>query len=249
MVREIGYHVGGTYTASSSPCGLRVVSGGADKKVSVWDFETGRQTHDLLGMTDWVTCAVFSFDGKRVAARDLNGVVCVWDLATCEELWRYEFGSMEGRILKFTKDSQRLYSHAERTNTIVWDAATGEIVQNAPRYFGSYKVVWAPDRSAWMKRFSQSRLGFLYLTVGKDIVLKGHARDRSLRDAAFSPDSKLVATASEDKTARIWDVQTGKQMYCLEGHTGKVTGVDFSPCGRFVVTSSEDRTVRTWDLF
>jgi len=65
--------------------------------------------------------------------------------------------------------------------------------------------------------------------------------------AAFSPDGKRVVTASWDKTARIWDAETGRQVALLEGHAGEVSSATFSPDGKRVVTASWDKTTRIWD--
>ena len=64
---------------------------------------------------------------------------------------------------------------------------------------------------------------------------------------AFSPDGRLLATASEDKTARLWDPATGKHLRALTGHTGPVLSVAFSPDGRLLATTSWDHTARLWD--
>ena len=64
---------------------------------------------------------------------------------------------------------------------------------------------------------------------------------------AFSPDGRLLATASHDKTARLWDPATGHCQRTLTGHTGPVTGVAFSPDGLLLATASNDKTARVWD--
>ena len=76
-------------------------------------------------------------------------------------------------------------------------------------------------------------------------VLRGH--DGSVRSAAFSPDGARVVTASDDKTARVWDAATGKTITVLSGHSGRVWSAAFSPDGARVVTASEDKTARVWD--
>jgi WD40 repeat protein len=69
-----------------------------------------------------------------------------------------------------------------------------------------------------------------------------------VRSAAFSPDGARIATASEDKTARIWDAATGKEITVLRGHESYVLSAAFSPDGARIVTASGDKTARIWDV-
>ena len=70
---------------------------------------------------------------------------------------------------------------------------------------------------------------------------------RAVFGVAFSPDGRLLATAGEDKTARLWNPATGKHLRTLAGHTGAVVGVAFSPDGRLLATGSPDGTARLWN--
>jgi WD40 repeat protein len=63
---------------------------------------------------------------------------------------------------------------------------------------------------------------------------------------AFSPDGRLLATASDDSTARLWDPATGEHLRTLTGHHSAVWGVAFSLDGRLLATASEDKTARVW---
>jgi len=76
-------------------------------------------------------------------------------------------------------------------------------------------------------------------------VLSGHG-DR-VYSAAYSPDGRRIVTASDDKTARIWDATTGAQLTVLSGHNGVVQSAAYSPDGRRIVTASRDKTARIWD--
>ena len=64
---------------------------------------------------------------------------------------------------------------------------------------------------------------------------------------AFSPDGQRLASASHDKTVKIWDTATGKELFALKGHADGVRSVAFSPDGQRLASASDDKTVKIWD--
>ncbi|AFZ59478.1 eIF2A-related protein [Anabaena cylindrica] len=68
-----------------------------------------------------------------------------------------------------------------------------------------------------------------------------------VNSVSFSPDGKTIATASWDKTARLWNLQ-GQLIQEFKEHQGQVTSVSFSPDGKTIATASDDKTARLWNL-
>ena len=86
----------------------------------------------------------------------------------------------------------------------------------------------------------------------RNLISKGKAvlqHTSAVNCCAFSPDDGArVVTASSDRTARIWDAETGAQLLMLKGHTAPVLSCAFSPDdGARVVTASDDGEARIWD--
>src|SRR5262245_61662047 len=81
-----------------------------------------------------------------------------------------------------------------------------------------------------------------------EIIPRNRIRhDGTVCSASFSPDGKTLASASFDKTVKLWEVATGKELATLQGHTAVVWSVSFSPGGKTLTSASGDKTVKLWE--
>ncbi|OQN95054.1 hypothetical protein B0A48_18850 [Cryoendolithus antarcticus] len=115
------------------------------------------------------------------------------------------------------------------------------VVNLAPLQIYNSALVFAPTqslvRNIFLRQIPQllARLPNVQMYWSAEILkLEGH-------------DEWAVASASDDKTVRLWDAATGEQTQKLEGHDARVTAVAFSPDGHAVASASWDKTVRLWD--
>src|SRR5438067_67908 len=107
-----------------------------------------------------------------------------------------------------------------------------------------------------LNRMRPVSLLFLYLSLAtasfgqqpKLLLPVGHSA--LLTRAMFSPDGKIVATASgdEENMVKVWETRSGKLLYSLEGHTEKITSLSFSPDGKFILTTGHDHYARIWNV-
>jgi len=72
-------------------------------------------------------------------------------------------------------------------------------------------------------------------------------QDAILWDVDYSPDGTRIVTAGYDKTARVWDAETGREVFILRGHSQALDCAHFSPDGKHVLTAAMDDETRLWD--
>ncbi|MCY3018777.1 MAG: serine/threonine protein kinase [Planctomycetota bacterium] len=69
-----------------------------------------------------------------------------------------------------------------------------------------------------------------------------------VNSVAFSPDGKLALSGSRDKTLKLWEVKTGRELRTFSGHTSWVKSIAFSPDGKLALSGSGDKTLKLWDV-
>ena len=100
------------------------------------------------------------------------------------------------------------------------------------------------DASTTIKLKATNKLRQVLCGMQERNRLEGH--DDAVTSISFSPDSNMIATASEDSTAKLWSYN-GKELQTLQGHDAPVNKVSFNPDGKVIATASSDGTVKLWN--
>ena len=255
------HHEGQVRDAVFSPDGTRVLTASGDRTAGVWEATTGRLIYLLRGHEDVVVNAIFSPDGTRIFTASRDGTARLWDAGTGTELLTLQEEKDSIRGIAFSPDGTRLLTVSGSTASL-WDTSSGKrLIILKGHEKAILAAAFSPDgrRVATASADGTVRLwnttglapferanGDPASELGDELaVLRGH--NGTVFAAAFSPDGKHLITASEDRTARLWEVRQGRQLAVLQGHEGWVLSAAFSRDGSRILTASADRTVRLWN--
>jgi WD40 repeat protein/serine/threonine protein kinase/Flp pilus assembly protein TadD len=246
--KQLLVHEGAVNDARFSPDGSTLLTAGEDGKVHLWNSETGQElVEPPLSAPSPVVFAVFSRDGRRIAASCRDGSALIWDIAPPRSaaLVLRVRGGEKMNWIDFSPDGQQLVTASGKAAR-VWDVGTGKPFPGELRHNGTVSVaLFSPD-GKWIATGGDDSIVHLWNSADRKpspIVL---SHDRAVLCLAFSPDSKYLASGSADYTAQVWNVADGTPVGRRVRHRDRVIGLDFGPVGERLLTNSEDGTAQIW---
>ncbi|HEX9675791.1 MAG TPA: WD40 repeat domain-containing protein, partial [Anaerolineales bacterium] len=233
---------------------LWVVLGGAEPAADVISTTTAGALApvDGLQLEETATDAVFWPSGSSVAVSTASGRIWYWELAS------------DGISEVSLRDGDWIYRLADTPSGLASVGKDGYLrlrgsPQDFPRSVGTppselSALAFIPDGEWLAASGEDGKLRFWDMALGP-LMLEMQAHSAWVWGMAASPNGDLLATASADRTVKLWTVgrdASGAPQLSLQttltGHTETVWGVAFAPDGRTLASAAWDRTVRLWDV-
>ena len=245
-----------------SPDGSMFVTEGPDESgiIDIRDPETGASIRSFPGHDPDVNSVAFSHDGSMLATTGDDGALRVWDPQAGTELQSFDHGDGVVVAPAFSPDDRLVAAAWEGDGdggddgdggsfVEIRDVASGRAVQRLGPFLSvrSAGISFSPDGrrlvvpTAGATVVADVRTGdeVLALTVGDDDIAT---------DADWSPDGRWIATSHGDGTVRVFEAQTGTQLYRLFAHRTRIWSMDWSPDSTLLATAGADGTAKVWEI-
>lgn len=243
-----------------SPSGKWVVSGSLDGTVRIWDVKSGVVKSVIRAHTGEVYSVSISVDERFIASASFDQRVLISNLIDGKTAQIFSDFNGWCQNVVFSPDGKQIAVSTTDGRITVWNIENGKKTQSITAPSWQMALAWSPDG-----KYLASSLGSVTIwdvTTGQIVkTLRGHTYNIS--SLSYSPNGKFLASASLDKTVKIWNTESGEVLQTLEPGDfmrmvrGKlvndeikvpVMAVVFSPDGKRVATAGADRLVTIWDV-
>jgi len=241
-------HYDEVHAAAFSSDSEKVVSGGYDKTIKIWEVHSGRAIRTIRAASSVLSVA-FSPCGRYILCASNDKLIKLWDADTGEEIREFQGHSYTVSCAVFTPDGRQIISGSDDNTVKIWDAASGREIKTLEHQNSVKSVAVSSDGKLLVTNSIGRRSGNIKLwdiSTGNEIRSFSYSHDYI--SVAISPDSKYISVGSHSRDVSIWEPDTGREIKIPEV-SDEVSAVAFSHDSKFLLIASIDGYLTLWDLY
>ena len=230
-----------------SPDGGRVIAGGADAKLYIWDTHSQKLVHVVTGHQATIQSCCHTVDGKRLITASDDKTIRIWDAESLVEIRTIGIHKAPVLGLAVSRDGKWFASASNDKTVKIWSAADYALRLDLVGHTHTVRcVAFSPDGKSVVTGDTNKTIRIWDMNNGKLLkTLKGH--NDGITRVCYSPEGGRILSASFDNSLKLWDSLTGAEILTLAQHTASVRSAKYSHDGKNIASVGDDGKLVLWD--
>ena len=238
-----------------------ILVSGSRGEIKLWDLTKGELVATLSeypwilpGLVDEVNSLAFSPDGQTLVSGGSDSTIKIWHVGALDLIDILHKHNGMVRCVAFTPNGRILVTGGDDRKIMFWDLMLRQVgISLSLDDTAAHSLTFSPDGQTLVTG-SYRKIKVWHISRPKRMTIlpqllqsfTGHSH--IIPSLVISADSKILISGSQDKTIKIWELETGELIRTLKGHRDGVYALALSPDGQILASGSADKTIKLWHL-